>query len=194
MTQHITLAHVNPQPWLPIRFDSKRGSDSIRARVYADPRLSALEWRVAMALSEFVNTSTWCAHPKQSRIAVMVNATRPKVSGALHSLESKGVINIDRCRTFARYVFTETWRSAFRPASRCSPTEHLDVPLRNITGEPENRNLPPKPPRKRGSANRPDPTGGYAPSPRVTGRCQCGGLLLWRVGGLSTCTDCGGEG
>ena len=84
----------------------------------------ALEWRVCMALSEFVNITTWCAHPKQARIADMVNATRPKVSGALHSLESKGVINIDRCKTYCRYVFTETWRSAFRSVSRCSPTEH----------------------------------------------------------------------
>ena len=37
------LAHVTEQPGLPIKFDSKRGCDQIRARLYHDHRLIGLE-------------------------------------------------------------------------------------------------------------------------------------------------------
>ena len=142
------LAHVTEQPGLPVKFDSKRGCDQIRARIYHDHRLTGLEWRVAMALSEFVRPPAYVAYPKQARLARMVNATRPKVSGALSSLEAKGVLEIDRRRTYCRYVFLAVWRGLFqavqRPAEsdpRCSLREQQDVPSGNITGEPVHKNL-----------------------------------------------------
>ena len=140
------LAHVTEQPGLPIKFDSKRGCDQIRARLYHDHRLTGLELSVALALSEFVNLATFAAFPKQQLLARMVHATRPKVSGALTRLESKGVMAIDRCRTYCRYVFLASWRGQFVAlpgGSRCSRKEHQDVPERNITGEPINKNLVP---------------------------------------------------
>ena len=131
-----TLAHVTEQPGLPIKFDSKRGCDQIRARLYHDHRVTGLELSVALAVSEFVNTATFAAFPKQALIARMVHATRPKVSGALTRLESKGVMAIDRGRTYCRYVFLAAWRGLFVAlpgGSRCSRKEHQDVPERNIS-------------------------------------------------------------
>ena len=141
------LAHITEQPGLPIKFDSKRGSDQVRARLYHDPRLSGLELAVALALSEFVRLPSYVAYPKQALLARMVHATRPKVSGALARLESKEVLVIDRRPRHCRYVFLDAWRGLFqvvrRPAdteSRCSQKEHHDVPERNIASEPVQEN------------------------------------------------------
>ena len=72
------LAYVNEQPGLPVSFEAKRGCDQIRARIYHDPRLTSQEAIVALALSEFVNTTTYTAHPKQARLAGMVKTTPPR--------------------------------------------------------------------------------------------------------------------
>ena len=137
------LAHVTEQPGLPVKFDSKRGCDQIRARLYHDHRLTGLELTVALALSEFVNPATYAAYPKQARVARMVHATRARVSNALQRLETKGVLEIDRCRTYCRYIFRGEWRGIFKalprpsaPDSRCAGKAHQDVPEKHITGEP----------------------------------------------------------
>ena len=143
------LAHVTEQPGLPIKFDSKRGCDQIRARIYHDDRLTGLELAIGLALSEFVNTSTFAAYPKQKLLGRMVHATRPKVSNALHRLEIKRVIHIDRSRAHCRYVFRAEWRGRFQVVpkagakdSRCSRKEHLDVPERNISNTYTSPQLP----------------------------------------------------
>ena len=137
------LAHVTEQPGLPIRFDSKRGCDQIRARLYHDPRLVGLELTVALALSEFVRLPACVAYPKQSLLAKMVKSTQPKVSGALSRLEAKRVLGVDRCRTYCRYVFLASWRGQFvalqggeSPRPRYTQREYQDIPRGNITGEP----------------------------------------------------------
>ena len=127
-----TLAHVTEQPGLPIKFDSKRGCDQIRARLYHDPRLVGLELTVALALSEFVSLATFAAYPKQKLIGRMVHATRARVSNALQRLETKGVLTIDRGRSHCRYVFLETWRGRFQTVPRCAGKAHLDVPEKHI--------------------------------------------------------------
>ena len=136
----LTLAHITEQPGLPIKFDSKRGCDQIRARLYHDSRVVGLELEVALALSEFTSSPVYAAYPKQKLLARMVHATRPKVSGALSRLEAKGVLEIDRCRTHCRYIFLARWLGHFHALpggqykqSRCSFREHLDVPERNIS-------------------------------------------------------------
>jgi hypothetical protein len=67
------LAFIHEQPGLPIRFDAKRGCDQVRARVYHDRRMDGPEQLLAIALSEFVNVHTFTAHPKQDRLADMLN-------------------------------------------------------------------------------------------------------------------------
>ena len=109
------LAFIHEQPGLPITFEAKRGCDQVRARVYHDHRLTSQEALLAVALSEFVNTTTYTAHPKQARLAAMVKTNPSQVSRLLHRLEDKAVIEIDRHRTYCRYVFQEVWRGAFRP-------------------------------------------------------------------------------
>lgn len=166
-----TLAHINEQPGLPIKFDAKRGSDQLRARIYHDPRLTGLKLSVALALSEFVNPSTYTAHPKQARLAGMVHASRPRVSEALRGLATDGVIEIDRRRTYCRYIFRGEWRGRFKvvarpaaPESRCYEKEHHDVTKRNITGEPYVLN-------RRTGGGRPaaaEPPSGALPTPART--------------------------
>ena len=128
-----TLAHITEQPGLPIKFDSKRGCDQIRARLYHDPRLVGLELTVGLALSEFVSLATFAAYPKQKLLGRMVNATRARVSNALQRLETKGVLTIDRGRSHCRYVFLETWRGRFQTVPRCAGKAHLDVPEKHIS-------------------------------------------------------------
>ena len=130
------LAHVTEQPGLPIKFDSKRGCDQIRARLYHDPRLVGLELTVALALSEFVRLPACVAYPKQKLLVRMVHATRARVSNALQRLETKGVLTIDRGRSHCRYVFLETWRGRFQTVPRCAGKAHLDVPEKHISLEP----------------------------------------------------------
>ena len=132
----LTLAHVTEQPGLPIKFDSKRGSDQIRARLYHDPRLVGLELTVALALSEFVRLPACVAYPKQKLLVRMVHATRARVSNALQRLETKGVLTIDRGRSHCRYVFLGTWRGRFQTVPRCAGKAHLDVPEKHIPVEP----------------------------------------------------------
>ena len=129
------LAHVTEQPGLPIKFDSKRGCDQIRARLYHDPRLVGLELTVALALSEFVRLPACVAYPKQKLLTRMVHATRARVSNALQRLETKGVLTIDRGRSHCRYVFLETWRGRFQTVPRCAGKAHLDVPGKHISKE-----------------------------------------------------------
>ena len=138
------LAFVQEQPGLPITFEARRGCDQIRARVYHDPRLTSQEALLAVALSEFVNTTTYTAHPKQARLAAMMKTNPSQVSRLLHRLEGKAVIEIDRCRTYCRYVFQEVWRGAFRPLlgrSRFASHANQDLRLTQITGEPVQKNL-----------------------------------------------------
>jgi len=133
------LAYVNEQPGLPISFEGKRGCDQIRARIYHDPRLTSQEALIALALSEFVNTTTYTAHPKQARLAGMVKTNTSQVSRLLHRLEKKAVIEIDRCRTYCRYVFQDAWRGSFRSLagrSRFASHANQDLRLTQITGEP----------------------------------------------------------
>ena len=130
------LAHVTEQPGLPIKFDSKRGCDQIRARLYHDPRLVGLELTVALALSEFVRLPACVAYPKQKLLVRMVHATRARISNALQRLETKGVLTIDRGRSHCRYVFLETWRGRFQTVPRCAGKAHLDVPEKHIPVEP----------------------------------------------------------
>ena len=127
------LAHVTEQPGLPIKFDSKRGCDQIRARLYHDHRLIGLELAVALALSEFVTLASFAAYPKQKLIGRMVHATRARVSNALQRLETKGVLTIDRNRSHCRYVFLATWRGLFKTVPRCAGKAHLDVPGKHIS-------------------------------------------------------------
>ena len=136
-----TLAHVTEQPGLPIKFDSKRGCDQIRARLYHDPRLVGLELTVALALSEFVRLPACVAYPKQKLLVRMVHATRARVSNALQRLETKGVLTIDRGRSHCRYVFLETWRGRFQTVPRCAGKAHLDVLGKHIPVEPIDQNL-----------------------------------------------------
>lgn len=133
------LAYVNPQPKLPIRFDSKRGCDQIRARVYHDARLTGAAKMVAMVLSEFVNTATYTAHPKQANIARWAGLSRRGVIKALGELVRLGVIETDRRRTYKRYVFRAAWRDG--PSPRCEQSAHHDVNRVHITGEPIQGNL-----------------------------------------------------
>ena len=122
------LAHVTEQPGLPIKFDSKRGSDRIRARIYHDIRLCGAAFQVAMVLSEFVNLATFSAHPKQNLIARCAHVSRDGVIQALKVLVALGVLEIDRHRTFCRYVFLASWRGQFVAlpgGSRCRETRHL---------------------------------------------------------------------
>ena len=137
------LAYVNEQPGLPVSFEAKRGCDQIRARIYHDPRLTSQEAIVALALSEFVNTTTYTAHPKQARLAGMVKTNPSQVSRLLHRLEEKAVIEIDRCRTYCRYVFQAAWRGSFQPLpgrSRFASHANQDLRLTQITGEPGTEN------------------------------------------------------
>ena len=128
-----TLAHVTEQPGLPVKFDSKRGCDQIRARLYHDPRITGLELAVALALSEFVRLPACVAYPKQKLLARMVHTKQPKISGALSRLETKGVIEIDRGRTHCRYVFLETWRGHFQIVEEKTKGVYLDIPSGNIS-------------------------------------------------------------
>ena len=152
------LAYVTEQPGLPIRFESKRGCDQIRARVYQDPRLTPPERLIAISLSEYVNTTTYTAHPKQAKLAELNGTNRSQISRLLRRIAEKGVIEIDRCRTYCRYIFLAEWRGAFvalpggrdvrethtppdaPPGPRCASRAHLDVRETHITGEPYVRN------------------------------------------------------
>ena len=92
------LAHVTEQPGLPIRFESKRGCDQIRARIYHDRRLTGAAFKVAMVLSEFVNLATFAAHPKHKVIARWAHVSRDRVIQALKQLVVLGVLEVDRRR------------------------------------------------------------------------------------------------
>ena len=81
------------------------------------------------------------------------------MSRLLHRLEDKAVIEIDRHRTYCRYVFQEVWRGAFRPVPgrlRFASHANHDLRLTQITGEPgtENQYNPPNPPRGAGGRSR----------------------------------------
>ena len=143
------LKHVTEQPDLPIKFDSKRGCDQIRARLYHDHRLIGLELPVALAVSEFVNLATFAAYPKQKLLARMVHATQPRVSNALQRLETKRVIEIDRKRSYCRYVFLAEWRGRFRVVPKVVATDsryagkaYLDMPEKHISNAYTGPQLP----------------------------------------------------
>jgi len=139
---------------LPISFDSKRGCDRIRARLYADQRLKGLVLTVLLALSEFVDVRQK-AWPRQTTLAKLAHASRQRVSMALSDAAEKyAVLEKDRHRRGAgcQYTFLESWIAWFRtpgeasngtprPPFRCHETRHLDVTNGDISGEPVQENL-----------------------------------------------------
>ena len=139
---------------LPISFDSKRGCDRIRARLYADQRLKGLVLTVLLALSEFVDVRRK-AWPRQTTLAKLVHASRQRVSMALSdAAEKHAVLEKDRHRRGAgcQYTFLESWIAWFRTPGegsnetpqqpfRCHETRHLDVTKGDISGEPVQGNL-----------------------------------------------------
>ena len=134
---------------LPISFDSKRGCDRIRARLYADQRLKGLVLNALLALSEFVDIRRK-AWPKQTTIAKMVHATRENVGRALERGAGYGVVAKDRHRRGAgcQYTFLESWIAWFRtpgegpkPPFRSDVSSHLEVTIRHFSGEPVQGNL-----------------------------------------------------
>lgn len=139
---------------LPISFTAKRGSDRIRARLFADHRLKGLVLPVLLALSEFVDVRRK-AWPKQTTLAKMVHATRENVGRALErAAEEYGVLAKDRHRRGAgcQYTFLESWIAWFRTPGevageaakqpfRSDDTSHLEVTYRHFSGEPVQGNL-----------------------------------------------------
>ena len=138
---------------LPISFDSKRGCDRIRARLYADQRLKGLVLTVLLALSEFVDVRRK-AWPRQTTLAKLVHASRENVGRALSAAAEYAVLTKDRHRRGAgcQYTFLESWIAWFRtpgegsngtpPASfRSDDTSHLEVTIRHFSGEPVQGNL-----------------------------------------------------
>lgn len=138
---------------LPISFDSKRGCDRIRARLYADQRLKGLVLTVLLALSEFVDVRRK-AWPRQTTLAKLVHASRENVGRALAAAAEYAVLAKDRHRRGAgcQYTFLESWIVWFRtpgeipestpqPPFRSDDTSHLEVTIRHISGEPVQGNL-----------------------------------------------------
>lgn len=138
---------------LPVSFDSKRGCDRIRARLYADQRLKGLVLTVLLALSEFVDVRRK-AWPRQTTLAKLVHASRENVGRALSTAAEYAVLAKDRHRRGAgcQYTFLESWIAWFRtpgensqgaprPPFRSDDTSHLEVTIRHFSGEPVQGNL-----------------------------------------------------
>ena len=139
-----TAAHT---PTLPIRFDARRASDRIRARIYHDGRLAPPEMVVALVIAEHASGTTHAAALKQSTIARWAHMSIRAVRDNLHRLRHAGVLLIHRGRTYQRYVFTFDWLAQWTPlpsrgrqlrSAGSADHDRQDLP---ITGEPVQENL-----------------------------------------------------
>ena len=127
------LAYSHPQPKLPIRFDANRGCDQIRARLYHDARIKGGVFQVLMVLSEFVNTKAYAAHPKQATIARFAHVHKTHVSRITREAAELKIIEIDRKRTYCRYVFRQEWLGRFRDVSLPEPSRVAEAATQRRT-------------------------------------------------------------
>ena len=147
------LAYVNPAPRLPLRFDSRRGCDRVRTRLYHDQSIPAWVMPVLMVVSEFVNGQSYAARLKRETVAHWAHCSTKTVTRTIQWAEQHGILEQERRRTHSRFVFRQEWLGRFRDPALPSPSpsygksrrdrlshhEGTDCPF---TGEPTDQHLP----------------------------------------------------
>ena len=149
--QHVSnhTAPVARQPALPIKLDSIRPSDRIRARLYRDTRIppGALLTLIVIADHVRLDDQANAARLKLTTIGKWTHQCDRTVREAIGWAKGNGVLAIDRRRTWCRYVFLTEWIARWEPEastadkaesvrSRVADSADHDRQNLPITGEP----------------------------------------------------------